>query len=43
MRDIVSNVILVMGDKIVAAAQLCFRVLKLAVEPSGALGLQLCH
>ena len=43
MRDIVSNVIPVMGDKIVAAVQLCFRVLKLAVEPSGALGLQLCH
>lgn len=39
MRDLVSNVITVTDDEIIAAAQLCFRVLKLAVEPSGAIGL----
>jgi threonine synthase len=39
VRDLVSNVITVTDDEIIAAAQLCFRVLKLAVEPSGAIGL----
>ena len=32
MHDLVSNVITVTDDKNVAAAQLCLRVLKLAIE-----------
>lgn len=39
MRDLVSEVITVDDDDIIAAAKMCFEVLKLAVEPSGAIGL----
>lgn len=39
MRDLVSEVITVDDDDIIEAAKLCFEVLKLAVEPSGAIGL----
>jgi serine racemase len=39
VRDLVSEVVTVDDDDIIAAAKLCFEVLKLAVEPSGAIGL----
>lgn len=39
MRDLVSKVITADDNDIVEAAKLCFEVLKLAVEPSGAIGL----
>lgn len=39
LRDLVSEVVTVDDDDIIAAAKLCFEVLKLTVEPSGAIGL----
>ena len=39
LRDLISEVVTVDDDDIIAAAKLCFEVLKLAVEPSGAIGL----
>jgi len=39
VRDLVSEVITVDDKDIIEAAKLCFEVLKLTVEPSGAIGL----
>lgn len=39
MRDLVCDIVTVTDDEIVAATKLCYEILKLVVEPSGAIGL----
>ncbi|XP_073386933.1 serine racemase-like isoform X2 [Physcomitrium patens] len=39
LRDLVSEVVTVDDDEIISATKMCYEVLKLAVEPSGAIGL----
>lgn len=39
MRDLVDDVITVEDSEIIEAMRLCYEILKIAVEPSGAIGL----
>ncbi|KAK6947768.1 Pyridoxal-phosphate dependent enzyme [Dillenia turbinata] len=39
VRDLVDDIILVEDEKIIEAMKLCYEILKVAVEPSGAVGL----
>lgn len=39
MRDFVDDVIVVEDKEIIEAMRLCYEILKVAVEPSGAIGL----
>ena len=39
MRDLVDDVITVEDKEIIEAMKLCYEILKVAVEPSGAIGL----
>lgn len=39
VRDLVDDVIVVDDEEIIQAMRLCYEILKIAVEPSGAIGL----
>ena len=39
VRDLVDDIIIVEDSEIVKAMKLCFEILKIVVEPSGAIGL----